>query len=123
MPGSFTGGTKYMFNNSKDAMVICKKIGYPDLFITITWNVNLSEIREFVLVKGLSTLDIPDIVYRVFKMKLDEMMTDFKKKDFFGKTTTGLCSVSNNIHYIHIDEIKFLQLISFFFSYIQECTQ
>jgi len=66
-------------------MAICKKFGYPDLFITITCNVNWSEIREFVLAKGLSALDRPDIVCRVFKMKLDEMMTDFKKKDFFGK--------------------------------------
>jgi len=57
-----------------------KKFGYPDLFITITCNVNWSEIREFVLAKGLSALDRPDIVCRVFKMKLDEMMTDFKEK-------------------------------------------
>ena len=46
---------------------------------------NWSEIKEFVLAKGLSASDRPDIVCRVFKMKLDEMMTDFKKKDFFGK--------------------------------------
>jgi len=52
-------------------MTICKKIGYLDLFITIICNVNWSEIREFVLAKGLSASDIPDIVCRVFKMKLD----------------------------------------------------
>ncbi|XP_027903668.1 uncharacterized protein LOC114163562 [Vigna unguiculata] len=86
LPASFTGGTRYMFNNCQDAMAICKKIGYSDLFITITCNVNWSEIKEFVLAKGLSASDRPDIVCRVFKMKLDEMMTDFKKKDFFGKS-------------------------------------
>jgi len=64
----------------QDAMAICKKFGYPDLFITITCNVNWSEIREFVLAKGLSASDRPDIVCRVFKMKLDEMMTNFLKK-------------------------------------------
>jgi len=79
LPTSFTGGTRYMFNNCQDAMAICKNIGYPDLFITITCNVNWSEIRDFVLAKGLSHSDRPDIVCRVFKMKLDEMMTDFKK--------------------------------------------
>ena len=76
-----------MFNNCQDAIAICKKFGYPDLFITITCNVNWTEIKEFVLQKGLSASDRPDIVCRVFKMKLDEMMTDFKKKDFFGKST------------------------------------
>jgi len=85
---SFTGGTRYMFNNCQDAMAICKKFGYPELFITITCNVNWSEIREFVLAKGLPASDKFDIVCRVLKMKFDEMMTDFKKKDFFGKTTT-----------------------------------
>jgi len=87
---SFTGGTRYMFNNCQDVMAICKKFGYPDLFITITCNVNWSEIRDFVLPKGLSPSDRPNIVCRVFKMKLDEMMTDLKKNDFFGKTIAGM---------------------------------
>jgi len=42
-------------------LAICKKFGYPDLFITITCNVNWSEIREFVLARGLSASDTPDI--------------------------------------------------------------
>jgi len=77
---SFTGGTRYMFNNCQDAMAICKKFGYPDLFITITCNVNWSEIRDFVSPRGLTISDKPDIVCKVFKMKIDQMMTDFKKK-------------------------------------------
>lgn len=40
LPSSFTGGPQYMFNNYQDAMAICKKFGYPDLFITITCNAN-----------------------------------------------------------------------------------
>jgi len=79
-----------MFNNCQDVMAIYKKFGYPNLFITITCNMNWNEIREFVLAKGLSALDKHDIVCRVFKMKLDEMMIDFKTKDFFGKTTTDM---------------------------------
>jgi len=90
LPASFTGGTRYMFNNCQDAMAICKKFGYLDLFITITCNVNWSEIKEFFLAKGLSASYRHDIVCRVFKLKLDQMMTDFKKKDFFGKTTAGM---------------------------------
>jgi len=90
LPVSFTGGTRYMFNNSQNAMAICKKFGYPDLFITITCNVNWSEIRDFVSPRGLTASDRHDIVCRVFKMKLDQMMTNLKKNDLFGKTTPGM---------------------------------
>lgn len=40
LPASFTGGMRYMFNNCQDAMTICNRFGYPDLFITITCNAN-----------------------------------------------------------------------------------
>jgi len=79
LSASFTGGTRYMFNNCQDAMAICKKFGYLDLFITITCNVNWSEIRDFVSPRGLTASDKPDIVCRVFKRKLDQMMTNLKK--------------------------------------------
>ena len=71
LPVSFTGGMRYMFNNCQHAMEICKRFGYPELFITITCNVNWSEIREFVRSRGLTVDGRPDIVCRVFKMKLD----------------------------------------------------
>lgn len=80
LPPSFTGGPRYMFNNCQDVMAICKRFGYPDLFITITCNANWKEIHDFVSDRGLAASDRPDIVTRVFKMKLDKMMTDFKKK-------------------------------------------
>jgi len=89
LPASFTGGMRYMFNNCQEAMAICKRFGYPDLFITITCNVNWSEIREFVTSRGLTAADRPDIVCRVFKMKLDQMMVDFKKDEYFGKVNAG----------------------------------
>ena len=63
-PATFTGGMRYMFNNCQDVMAICKTFGYPYLFITITCNVNWSEIRDFVTSKGLPFVDRPDIVCR-----------------------------------------------------------
>jgi hypothetical protein len=90
LPDSFTGSPRYMFNNCQDAMPICKRFGYPDLFITTTCNTNWSEIKDFVTKRGLTASDRPDIVSRVFKMKLDEMMADFKKREIFGKVIAGL---------------------------------
>jgi len=89
LPSSFTGGMHYMFNNCQDAMAICKRFSYPDLFITITCNVNWPEIHDALEPKGLSSSDRPSIVCRVFKIKLDQMMTNFKKNNFFGQTSAG----------------------------------
>ncbi|KAK7354399.1 hypothetical protein VNO80_19860 [Phaseolus coccineus] len=93
LPSSFTGGMRYMFNNCQDDMAICKRFSYPDLFITITCNVNWLEIRDVLGPKGFSPSDRPDIVCRVFKVKLDEMMTDFKKNNFFGQTTARMYTI------------------------------
>jgi hypothetical protein len=46
LPSSFTGGRRYMFNNCQDAMAICKKFGYPDLFLTFTCNPKWPEIQR-----------------------------------------------------------------------------
>jgi len=70
-----------MFHSCQDAISICKKFGYPYLFITITCNKSWSEIRDFMHQKGLMPSDRPDIVCRVFKMKLYELMLDFKKQN------------------------------------------
>ena len=44
LPSSFTGSLRYMAQNYQDAMAICRKVGYPDLFITFTCNPKWSEI-------------------------------------------------------------------------------
>jgi hypothetical protein len=93
LPDSFTGGPRYMFKNCQDAMGICKKFGYPDLFITVTCNSNWPEIHDFVEPKHLQASDRPDIVCRVFKMKLDQMMSDFKSAQIFGKVIAGKFSI------------------------------
>jgi hypothetical protein len=96
LPPSFTGGRRYMFNNCQDAMAICKKYGYPDLFVTITCNSNLREIQDFLKERNLKASDRPDIVCRMFKMKLDKLMDDFKKEELFGKVDAGIhCNISS----------------------------
>ncbi|CAL5186152.1 unnamed protein product [Lathyrus oleraceus] len=79
LPVSFTGGPRYMFNNCRDAMAICKTFGYPDSFNTNTCNANCLEIKNFVAIKGLTTSDRLDIVCIIFKKMFDHMMSDFKK--------------------------------------------
>ena len=74
-----------MFNNCKDAFVICKYAGYPSYFITMTCNPEWKEIRRFVNKRSLKPEDRPDILCRVFKIKLDALIKDLKDGNIFGK--------------------------------------
>ncbi|XP_057432073.1 uncharacterized protein LOC130724815 [Lotus japonicus] len=93
LPSSFTGGRRYMFNNCQDAMAICKAFGYPDLFITMTCNPKWPEIEREISKNGLSTYERPDIACRVFRAKLDELMSDLKKGVFFGKAMAATYTI------------------------------
>nr|GEW31280.1 putative PIF1 DNA helicase/replication protein A1-like protein [Tanacetum cinerariifolium] len=89
LPSSFTGSPKYMMQNYLDAMTICKFYGYYDLFITFTCNTNWPEILRFTSERVLKSKDQPDIVARVFKMKLDSLMEDLKDVRMFGRVKGG----------------------------------
>nr|XP_043639114.1 uncharacterized protein LOC122610187 [Erigeron canadensis] len=84
LPSSFTGGSRYMMQKYLDAMAICKSVGYPDLFITVTCNPMWSEIYRCLVDEDLKPEDRPDILARMFKIKLDEIINDFQKEEFFG---------------------------------------
>lgn len=86
LPASFTGSPRYMKNNYLDAMTICKHFGFPDLFITFTCNPKWPEITRYVKRRNLKVEDRPDIVCRIFKLKLDSLMEDLTKKHVLGKT-------------------------------------
>lgn len=91
LPSSFVGGARYMFQNYQDAMAICGWAGYPDLFITFTCNHKWPELSSYFKNYGFKSQDRPDMVSRLFKIKLDQMMRDIKKGDIFGKVKAGDC--------------------------------
>ncbi|KAL8128783.1 hypothetical protein V2J09_017938 [Rumex salicifolius] len=64
--------------------------GYPDLFIIFTCNTKRPDITRFLKEQGLKPEDRPDIVYRVFKFKLNDMVKYIKKKKIFGEVKAGL---------------------------------
>ncbi|KAH9622346.1 hypothetical protein KSS87_022355, partial [Heliosperma pusillum] len=93
VPSSFQAGDAFMKENYLDAMTICKWYGYPDLFITFTCNPKWPEISQFVTKRGMRAEDRPDIVCRIFKIKLDELMTDLKDRHIFGRTMAAVYTV------------------------------
>ncbi|KAK9689053.1 hypothetical protein RND81_09G031800 [Saponaria officinalis] len=93
LPSTFWGGQGYMRENYRDTMTICKWYGYPDLFITFTCNPKWPEIMRFMKRKGLRPEDRPDILCRVFKMKLDNLLKDLKDLHIFGRTRGAVYTI------------------------------
>ncbi|KAL0383214.1 UNVERIFIED_CONTAM: hypothetical protein Scaly_0608700 [Sesamum calycinum] len=69
LPSSFTGGPRNMMQHYQDSIAICRVIGPPDFFITFTCNPNWP--RELLNLLDQRTEDRPDIVARIFRMKLN----------------------------------------------------
>ncbi|XP_040380928.1 uncharacterized protein LOC102712269 isoform X2 [Oryza brachyantha] len=83
LPASHTGSPRYFYQNYQDCIAICRKYGCPDLFLTFTSNASWPEILQ-ALPPRQQPSDRPDIVDRVFKMKLNILMDDITKNKFFG---------------------------------------
>nr|GEU77537.1 hypothetical protein [Tanacetum cinerariifolium] len=80
LPSYFTGGARYMRKNYLDTMSLCKWYGHPDFFITFTCNPKWQEITRFLNKTRLRPKDRPDVVCKVFKMRLDHLIKNLKEK-------------------------------------------
>ncbi|XP_071727747.1 uncharacterized protein [Rutidosis leptorrhynchoides] len=81
-PSSFTGSARYMIENYRYAMALCRVFGYPDLFLTFTCNPKWPEITRVLMGTGFKAEDKPSFCSRMFKMKLDQLMKDIRKKNY-----------------------------------------
>ena len=83
LPSSFSGSPRNMQQNYQDAMKVVGTYGKPDLFITATCNPKWPEI-----VSNLKPWEKaehrPDLVSRVFRLKLKELLDDLHRKHVFG---------------------------------------
>lgn len=90
LPSSFTGGPRYMVQNYQDAMAICRHFGNPDIFMTFTANPKWPEIQYMLdKIPGQLPESRPDIITRVFKLKLDQLMKHVVQGQHFGKIISG----------------------------------
>ncbi|XP_076069172.1 uncharacterized protein LOC143041212 [Oratosquilla oratoria] len=96
LPPTFVGGPRYMKQRQQDALAYVSSYGSPDYFITFTMNPKWSDLTE-ALEKfsgpGTQPCDRPDIVSRVFKLKLDSLIDDLTQKNAFGPVKAHLYSV------------------------------
>ncbi|XP_074266147.1 uncharacterized protein LOC141588614 [Silene latifolia] len=94
LPPSYPNCFRNLFQLYQDGLAICRWAGPPDLFITFTCNPKWEEISEFLkAIPGQWPEDRPDILARVFKIKLDELIVDLTKRAFFGETLAVIYTV------------------------------
>ncbi|XP_015189381.1 PREDICTED: uncharacterized protein LOC107073305 [Polistes dominula] len=104
LPSTFQGSPRNMRERYHDAMAIVTKYGKPDLFITMTCNPNWKEIKEN-LFKGQTPFDRPDLVAKVFHLKLKVVMDDILSGKVFGEVVAHIYSIEfqkRGLPYAHI---------------------
>ena len=89
LPSSFKGGPRDMAGRYQDAMAVVRKMGKPSLFVTMTCNPKWCEITA-ELGPNEQPQDRPDIVARVFKLKLDSLLEELYKDGIFGRVIAHL---------------------------------
>ena len=95
LPSSFVGSPRYLQQLYQDAMGIVRALGRPDYFITMTCNPNWPEMTN-ELKPGEVPNDRPDLLCRVFRLKLNALMKFLIKDKIFGKV----------IGHIHVIEFQ-----------------
>ena len=84
LPASHQGSWRNMYGRYCDAMALVRRYGKPSFFITFTCNPEWPEILA-ALLPGQTPADRPDLVARVFNMKLSELMEDLVKEEVLGE--------------------------------------
>jgi hypothetical protein len=107
LPSSHTSSPRHMFQLYQNSMAICRWAGgHPDIFATMTANPNWPEIQEALLEyqaddsgdpdrpsKHQTAADRPDIVARVFKIKLDAFINDLTKHFHLGQVSASVYTI------------------------------
>lgn len=81
-----------MHERTQDALTDVKFFSTPHLFITFTYNPSWPEILDNLL-PGNKTLDRPDKVARVFRIKVKKLMNLIYKGEIFGACRCHLYTI------------------------------
>lgn len=92
LPSSFKGGPRDMNQLFHNAMALVREFGNPSLFITMTANPNWREVQD-ELQFGETAQDRPDIVARVFHLKLKKLIEEIVDHQRLGVIISNLMVV------------------------------
>ena len=83
LPASVVGSPRFYHTLFLNSMALPRRFGKPDLFITMTANRNWDEINA-VIPAGADWEHHPDIVARVFMLKVEALIDDIRQRHIFG---------------------------------------
>ena len=89
LPATHIGSPRDLHARFQDAMATVRKYGKPHLFITMTCNPMWKEIQDELL-QGQKAEDRPDLVSRVFQLKLQAMEDEIIKDGIFGARVANM---------------------------------
>jgi Helitron helicase-like domain at N-terminus len=84
LPHTFRGGDRWMQRLYLNSMAIVAMFGKLTFFITITANPEWPEIRENIH-RWQDPIDRPDIVSRVFRLKVDQIIHELRMNHVMGE--------------------------------------
>nr|XP_009804055.1 PREDICTED: uncharacterized protein LOC104249342 [Nicotiana sylvestris]XP_016469133.1 PREDICTED: uncharacterized protein LOC107791559 [Nicotiana tabacum] len=84
LPVTFIGGPRDMHQRYMDAIALVQYFGKPDFFITMTCNPSWPEIKEHLSLAD-EVYNRPDLISKVFRVKVEELKTDILKRQIFGR--------------------------------------
>ena len=85
LPSTYKGSPRDNVQRFCDAMAVVRELGKPSYFITMTCNPKWKEIVDN-LPPGLKAHQCPDLIARVFNIKLKSLLHDLVHKNVLGKT-------------------------------------
>ena len=83
LPASVVGSPRFYHTLFLNAMALPRRFGKPDLFITMTANPNWDEIQQLIP-QNSHWQNHPDIIARVFMLKVAALISDIKTREIFG---------------------------------------
>ncbi|MBW0564551.1 hypothetical protein O181_104266 [Austropuccinia psidii MF-1] len=92
LPSTFSGGPRAMVQLYHDAMALVTALGRTSLFITITENPKWQEIQRCLLDDETAS-DRPDLISRIFNIKLQSLIRDLTKNKRFGMVKSYMYTV------------------------------
>ena len=87
LPSSYPGSPRQMVQEFQDSLALNRRFTSPDIFLTFTCNPKWKEILA-QLGPGETSNDRPDIVVKVFRIKLAALLDDLTKRHVMGKVVS-----------------------------------
>ena len=102
LPPTIYGLPRWYAKEFQDAMALVRVKGKPDFFLTFTCKPNWPEIKGSIF-EGQQTHQRPDIIARVFHVKVEALLTDILKYDILGHVAAFvLVKETQKRHLAHI---------------------